>query len=142
MITTLRITNREEAKTALLMIEAYLTAFPTEDVVVPVDVDKVEEKPTRKPRAPKKPAEKTEVKAEEEKVVEPEPTPVKEEKTVTEPSKVTLTIGDLTTLAKKAVAGSDRDTVKDLIASHGTGKLSSVEPEKFEALAEELKALV
>ena len=67
--------------------------------------------------------------------------PVEEEKATEDAPTTDLTLGDLTALAKKAVAKAGRDTVKDLIASFGKGKLSSVDADKYEALATELNGL-
>lgn len=124
---------RTEVEALLVYIDTLAKTYPTEFVEA-----KEVKKTVRKRATTKKPAVEPEVKDEEVKETKKVSEPVKEEKTVTE---ATLTLADLTALAKKAVAGSDRDTVKDLIASYGKGKLSSVEEDKFEALAEELKAL-
>jgi len=131
---------KTELEALLVTVNELAKTYPTEGIE---EVIPLAEKPVTKKRAPrtKKVAEEPEVKAEVEKEVEPEPTPVKEEKAVEKPSEDTLTLADMTALAKKAVAGSDRDTVKDLIASYGKGKLSSVEEAKFEPLAAELRGL-
>lgn len=134
MITTLRITNVEEAKTAVLMIEAYLSAFPD---------SKSASKP--KPEAPakktaKKPPVKTENKPESKKETKPESEVVKEEK-APESDSGDISLADMTALAKATVARVDRDSVKDLIASFGTGKLSSVNVEKYGELKEALETL-
>ena len=100
-----------------------------------------EDKPAPKKRVVKKAPIKDEVKPEPKEEVKEIPEPVQEEKPVETPSETTLTLADMTALAKEAVAGSDRDKVKDLIASYGKGKLSTVDADKFVELAEELKAL-
>ena len=139
MITTIRITNVEEAKTAVLMIQAYLSTF-SDDKATAIE-EKTAKKPTRKPRTTKKAPTKSEDEAEEVKETKEVSEPVKEEKAVKEAPESELTLADMTALTKEAVAGSNRDTVKDLIASYGKGKLSSVETDKFEALAAELRGL-
>ena len=136
-------TARTQLLAGLAMIDTLAETYPTEFNEQTAVVTE-EAKPTPKKRAPrttKKPAEKPEVEPEVEKEPEPEPTPVKEKKTVTAPSESKLTLADLTALAKKAVAGSDRDTVKATISTYGA-KLSAVPSTDYETLADELKELV
>lgn len=132
MTVTIKIENNnlQKAKTEiealLVTVDALAKTYPTE---FNEKTEEVKPKTTRKPRTTKPKAEKVV----EEKVVEE-----KVEKVAT-----TLTLADLTGLAKKAVAGSDRDTVKDLIASFSTsGKLSGMTKEEDKnKLAVELKKL-
>lgn len=133
---TIKIENNNLGK-AKIEVEALLVYIDTLAKTYPTDFeDKPEEKkkPVRKTRTTtKKPEVTTEPEKETKEVVEP----VEEKK----PTEGDLTLADMTALAKAAVAGSDRDTVKELIASYGKGKLSSVDTAVFDKLAGELKAL-
>lgn len=139
MITTIRITNTEEAKTAIKMIEAYLLSTgekieeptvekkPVIKVSATGTVEQAEEKPTAE--EPKK-AKRTSTKK---KVEEPK---AEEEEAVEE-----ITVGMLTQLAKDAVKRTgDRDAVKEVVTKYGA-KISAVNNSDYEALAEDLKAL-
>ena len=142
MITTIRITNVQEAETALLMITAYLNSVkggsakpetnPEKDTVPEKTVTAPKKKPYTKPKVEKteKPAEDTAV------PVEEDDTPADNKGT-----KPTISLADLTALAKQAVKNTGRDEVASLIATFGTGKLSSVPTEKYGELEEELVKL-
>ena len=82
--------------------------------------------------------------------------PVEEVKEVKEPSKpkatpkkvepkeetATMALGDLTALAKSAVAKGGRDVVKELVLTYSTSaKISDVPTEKYAELAEALSAV-
>jgi len=107
------------------MIEAYLVAFEGKEV------EEAKPKATRKPRTTKPKPEKAPENVKPAKEVSE---PVEAPKKALEPSESNVTLKDLTDLAKKAVVNSGRDVVKDLIASYGTGKLSSVDEAKYEKL--------
>ena len=141
MITTIRITNVQEAETALLMITAYLQSVKGESIEVKghtfaedkeVEAPPKAEKPVRKTKTAPKTA--TKPKSEPEPVLEPETAPEVTEKPV-------IALKDLTALAKKAVANTGREEVAAVIAEFGTGKLSSVPTEKYSQLEELLVKL-
>ena len=89
--------------------------------------------------APVKKAKKAPVK----KAPKPEPTPEPKPEPTPEPKPAaSVTLPKLTDLAKKAVAAKGRDVVKKAIAEYGTGKLSSVPEENWEALEAELNGMI
>ena len=113
----------------LELAKTYPTTFATE----------VEETPVKKTvKAPAKPKATKEV---------PEPAQeVKEAKTAPKEKpaeeKTTITLSELTALAKSAVAKGGRDAVKELVVSFSTtSKLSDVPTDKYEELATALKGL-
>ena len=135
MITSISVTNISEAKTAILMLQAYLSVHGEAELPTPevkAETPKAEPKPKAEKKVPatraKDAVKKDAPKAKAEPEAKAEPTPE------AEPI-------DLTGLAKAAIGRTDRDTVKDVIASFGTGKISSVPEDKIPELAEALKAL-
>lgn len=134
MITTIRITNVQEAETAMLMIDAYLTSVrgKKQEVVTPESTPKpvpVAEKPESTPKpVPVKP-----------KAVKPKPEV--EVEVEVETDNVEVTLKDLTELGKQAVATSGREVVGAVIAEFGTGKLSSVPAERYAELKAKLTEL-
>ncbi len=116
-----------EVEALLVTIDALSKTYETtfkEPAPEPTPVKKAKKAPVKKPEpAPVKKPEPT-----------PEPTP--------EPKPATVTLPKLTDLAKKAVAAKGRDVVKKAIADYGTGKLSSVPEENWEALEAELNGMI
>jgi len=118
----LTIENHEDAVAAQKMLGAYLG----EEV----------SKSTTKKTTTKRSITKSEAKGPEAKGLEAKEPEVKELETKTED----IDLAELTTIAKAAVAKTDRATVKDVISAYGA-KLSEVNASDYEALSEELKAL-
>lgn len=112
MITTIRITNREEAKTAIDMITAYLGVTETKEATPTKEVTK------------------------EKKTVE---APVEDDENVKSASEISL--ADLTETAKAAVAKTkDRALVKATINVYGAN-LAAVKENDYPALFADLKGL-
>jgi len=139
MITTLRITNIAEAKTAQKMIAAYLEAFgesetaPQTTVTEPKTVQKEEK--VSEPVEKKKPVKKAPVKKKAEE-------PKQEEDEVAEKVTEALSLAAITAKAKKVREATDTPTVKAIIAKYTTGKLSTIKEEDYEAFSADLDAVL
>ncbi len=113
----------------LELAKTYPTKFAeTVEVTKPKTTRKTTaKKPTTEPKTAKEPT--------------PEPEPAKDVKPAKEPSE-TISLEELTALAKETVGKAGRDTVKETVEKFSeTTKLSGVLEEKRTELAEALKAL-
>ena len=132
MITTIRITSTEEAKTALLMIQAYLTSVegnPAEAPMAKAEEPKAEAPKKKAPAKKKAPVKKAEEpKAEEPKVEEPSD------------GDAQPTLAELTALAKETAFRAGKNAVKATINLYGVN-LRAVPEEVYGTLADALKAL-
>lgn len=134
MITTLRITNIEEAKTAQKMISAYLSAYGEEETVE-TPAPKTVSKPKTAPKA-----EKVSEPVKETKTVKKAPAAKKApEKKEVETEGVTL--ATVTAKAKEVRGATDTATVKAIIAEFTTGKISTIKEEDYEAFMTALEAV-
>ncbi len=136
----IELSGLDKAMTEVKALEAYILelakTYPTK--FAETAVEEVA-KPKRAPR--KTTVKKPEVKPETDAKPEPEPEPAKDVKPAKEPSE-TISLEELTALAKETVGKAGRDSVKETVEKFSeTTKLSGVLEEKREALAEALKAL-
>ncbi len=135
----IELSNLDKAMTEIKALENMVLdlskSYPTKFAETPV-VEVAKPKTTRKTTA-KKPT--TEPKTAKEPT--PEPEPAKDVKPAKEPSE-TISLEELTALAKETVGKAGRDTVKETVEKFSeTTKLSGVLEEKRTELAEALKAL-
>ena len=124
MTIAITVNNPQEAKIAIESLTPYSNYVEDEKPVV---------KETKKrPAVKKEPVEEKETETKKRPAVKKEP--------VEEKSDNTISLKELTLIAKEAVSRSDRTTVKDAIAAYGD-RLSSVDEAYYEDLVNDLKAL-
>jgi len=122
------VTNKEEALEAITLLQAYTRSN------VGVKAVETKEEVVEKP---KKTATK---KIETKKVEEPVEDEVESDEEPEVETQSSITLKDLTAIAKAAVDRTDRTEAKDVISKYGA-KLSEVEESDYSALAKELEAL-
>ncbi len=127
---------RKEISALLVMVDTL-----EKDYKNPVDTEEISNTIKKKSGTRKAPAKKTETAVKDVKEVKPEPEPVKEVKAVKTASD-TISLEELTQVARDSVAKAGRDAVRTLVEIHSdTTKLSGVPIENYSVLVAELKAL-